>query len=100
MLDTALDGHPVAEDLQEMVRASKWDQVLKRTATMSRDDFCALLGFASRYAHDGGVIEVDRRHNPALLSEIYRHQVVPEHILLALMAALMDSALDFFCQMM
>ena len=36
MLDTALEDHPVAEDLQAMVRASKWDQVLKRTATMFR----------------------------------------------------------------
>ena len=100
VLDTALEDHPVAEDLQAMVRASKWDQVLKRTATMPRDDFCALLGFVSRYAHDGGVIEVDRQYNPALLSEIYRHQVVPEHILLALMAALVDSTLDFLCRMM
>ena len=98
-LDTALEDHPVAEDLQAMVRASKWGQVLKRTATMSRDDFCALLGFVSRCARDGGALKVDRRRNPALLSEIYRHQVVPEHILLALMAAHVDSRAEMLFRM-
>ena len=95
-LDAKLKDHPVAEDLQAMVRASKWDQVLKRTATMSRDDFCALLGFLYHYAYSDDTIKLNRRYFLAFLGEICRHQVIPEYTLLKLMVVWLDRRYDLF----
>ena len=95
-LDARLKDHPVAEDLQAMVRASKWDQVLKRTATMSRDDFCALLGFLYHYAYGDDTIKLNRRYFLAFLGEICRHQVIPEYTLLKLMVVWLDRCYDLF----
>ena len=95
-LDAKLKEHPIAEDLQEMVRAGKWDQVLKRTATMSRDDFCALLGFLYHYVYGDDTIKLDRRYFLAFLGEICRYQVIPEYTLLNLMSAWLHKSYDLF----
>lgn len=99
-LDAKLREHPVAEDLQEMVRASKWDQVLKRAATMSRDDFCALLGFLYHYVYDDDTIKLDRRYFLAFLGEICRHQVIPEYTLLKLMVVWLNGRYDLLCRLL
>ena len=96
-LQTQLESRPLTEKLQKMIYAQRWDRVLDQAAKMSRADFEALLAFLCSRGDTAVVMSCMRRSR--LLSEIYRHQVVPEGILLMLMAVFVDNGAEMLFRM-